>query len=79
MISSWREFPPSPATPEPPSPEPHIWDGVTLDQNASMTKSNMEMSTTIHSMIDHMPAEQQSTFANYQKTREENGREAKVP
>ncbi len=79
MITTWREFPPAPSSPPPPpAPDPHIWDGVTEEQNANMAKANSEMTTMVRSMIEHLPPEQQSTFANYMKTREENGREAKV-
>lgn len=78
MISTWREFPPSPPRQKEPTPEPHIWDDVTVDQNASMAKSAEALKTTVTSIIDHLPAEQQSTFQNYQATRMNAGKEAKV-
>lgn len=78
MISTWREFPPSPPSPKEPQPEPHIWDGVTVDQNSSMTNTAEALKTTVTSLIDHLPAEQQSTLHNRQMTREQSGREAKV-
>jgi len=79
MITTWRQFPPSPPQQqEPPQPEPHIWDGVTVDQNASMAKSATALNSTVTSIIDHLPADQQSTMHNYQAMREKAGREAKV-
>lgn len=69
MISSWRTSPPSPPRQAPPQKEPHIWDQVTVEQNAKMTKSTEDTNTLVTSMIDHMPPEQQSAFKNYQASR----------
>lgn len=79
MITNWRPILPSPPVQKEPPPEPHIWDGVTTDQNASMAKSAEALNTTVTSIIDHLPADQQSTFKNYQATREHAGKEARVP
>lgn len=79
MITSWRPMLPSPPQQQEPPPEPHIWDGVTIEHNAAMTKSAESLNTTIVSIIDHLPADQQSTFKNYQTMREHFGKEAKVP
>lgn len=78
MIASWRQMPPKPPQKQEPTPEPHIWDGVTMEQNASMTKSSEALRTAVTSMIEHLPAAQQSTFKNYQMMREQAGKEAKV-
>ncbi len=80
MISNWRVFPPNPRQPEPPpEPEPHIWDEVTVDQAAKMQKGSEDTNTLVTSMMEHMTPEQKSTFDNYKKTREDSGRQAKVP
>lgn len=78
MISTWREFPPRPPTRQEPQPDPHIWDEVTIAQNSSMANSAEALKTTITSMVDHLPADQQSTLHNYQDSRIQSGREAKV-
>lgn len=79
MISTWREFPPSPPKQqEAPQSQPHIWDEVTVDQNAAMSKSADALKTTVTSIIDHLPADQQSTLKNYQTMREQSGSEARV-
>lgn len=78
MISSWRDFPPAPPRKQEPEPDPHIWDGVTQEQNASMTKNADGIKTIVTSIIDHMPAEQRSMLEDHQKSREASGQEAKV-
>lgn len=78
MIGNWRTpLPRQPKQPEPP-PEPHIWDEVTIDQNSKIQKAAEDTNTLVTELIDGLPPEQQSAFANYKKTREDSGREAKV-
>lgn len=79
MIGSWRKFPPVQQRQAPPPEEDHIWDKVTVEQQAKMQKSAEDVNTIVTSMIDHLPPEQQSAFKNYQKTREESGNQARKP
>jgi len=80
MIGSWRNSPPSrDRQPEPPKPDPHIWDQVTVEQNEQLAKSAESTKTLLGSMIDNMPPDQQSTFKNYQKTREASGNQDRKP
>jgi hypothetical protein len=79
MINGWRQFPARPAQQQEPQPEPHIWDKVTQEQNASMNENADKVMTIVQGLVQGLPPEQQSTLKNYNATRTNSGREAKVP
>lgn len=78
MIGSWRQNPPRPPRPKIPAPDPHIWDGVTVDQNANLAKHSEAMTSMVTGMIDDMPPEQASQYKSYTDAREASGKQAKV-
>lgn len=79
MIGGWRSFPPI-QNRQPPPPKPsHIWDGVTVDQLASMEKSTKSTQDLLKAMGEDVPGEQPSAAKNYQETREASGNQARKP